>query len=115
MGYDLGRIAKWIIAKRLLYRDLACISEYYSDRFNVKDIEKAFSGTLSKKEIMDLFLEKWGNVRNYRNDNGTGYIEPNKYGPIDDCVLSKTIVIITDLSLKSTIIGFIYEHNNWSD
>lgn len=90
LGYDLGRVTKWIYSKRILKDDLkkACETAYSSHDF--KSIESAFDEGLTMDEIRTILRNGWGDKKN-TSLNNTG----SKYGPLDSCALQKTIVRIT--------------------
>lgn len=85
VGWDLGRIVKWIQEKRLIKEDLekACQD---SDIFNFDDIKEVFNNNMPLKEKYNLIQEKWGNN-----------LEWVKYTPFDMCYIRKTIVRITKI------------------
>lgn len=83
LGWDLGRIAKWIKAKRITYENLeeACNTTNY---FNFDDIKDVFNGTMTSPEIYNIIKDKWGEK-----------LIRIGYTPFDMCILRKTIVKIT--------------------
>ena len=87
IGWDIGRIVKWISAKRLLADNVnrACINNECMTHvsFNFADIAPAFTNELSNKKKFNLISEKWGEK-----------LESTKYTPFDYCVLRKTILRI---------------------
>lgn len=82
LGWDLGRVVKWINEKRLLPDDLekAC----GRTTFKFEDIKEVFNENISNKIRYEIFIDKWGDPSDW-----------SKWTPFDYCVLRKTIVRIT--------------------
>lgn len=81
IGWDYGRVAKWINSKRILPEDLkACCNE----NFIFEDIAAIFDEHMPNKQRIMLLKDKWGEK-----------LEWTKYTPFDNCRLRKTIVRIT--------------------
>lgn len=82
MGWDLGRVVKWIKAERITPDDLRKCC--HKGRYKFEDIEKAFDKDVPMNEKWEIIKKGWG-----------GLIEWDKYTPFDNCPLRKTIVRIT--------------------
>lgn len=81
LHWDLGRVVRWIEAKRLLPKDLEAVC---SDIFRFEDISEVFNEKMSNRERYALIKEKWGEDFIYQ-----------KYTPFDYCRIRKTIVRVT--------------------
>jgi hypothetical protein len=83
-AWDLGRVARWIVNKRLVKEDLKeiCERDFYSS-FPFHSIAQVFS-TRSYKEIYQILQREWGNG-----------IEIHKYAPFDYVSLRTTIAMIS--------------------
>lgn len=80
IGWDIGRVVRWIEQKRLLPEDL---EEHCRYPFEFDDIKPVF-GHMSNSDRADLIIEKWGDA-----------FEWTKWTPFDKCSIRKTIVRIT--------------------
>ena len=80
IGWDFGRIAKWIHQKRLTYEILkeGCV-KCGNDTFNFDDVTEAF-GNKSLKEIRGIISDKWGE-----------YLRWTKWTPFDWCYIINPI------------------------
>lgn len=88
IGWDLGRVVKWIREKRLLPDDLkaACESQWMHEAFKFDDIKDVFNENMPGKDRYNLIQRRWGEL-----------LEWHKYTPFDNCVLRKSIVRITQV------------------
>lgn len=91
MGWDLGRIAKWIKHKRLLKADLEsyctsdsniCIYEH-TYVWDFDEIKSVFDENKSRNEIKKIIEDNWG-----------CRLESDKWTPFDYLGIKKTIVRI---------------------
>ncbi|XWV25173.1 hypothetical protein QJ856_gp0599 [Tupanvirus deep ocean] len=82
IGWDLGRIVKWIAQKRILESDLREACEVSGD-FDFDKIKSIFSTEVSTHKKYEIIQREWG----YR----LGWV---KWTPFDYCSLRKTIVRI---------------------
>lgn len=87
IGWDLGRIVKWINDKRILPDDLkqVCNRNHFRDWFSFDDIKDVFNEIMSNRERYDL-IKKMGHN-----------LERIKYTPFDCYPLRKTIVRISKM------------------
>ena len=91
LGWDLGRLAKWIKHKRLLKDDLEsyCTSKrnifsYEGTYFwDFEEIKSVFDENKSKEEIKKILEDNWGNG-----------LRLHKWTPFDNIGIKKTIVRI---------------------
>lgn len=91
IGWDLGRIVKWIDAKRILPEDL---QPYCNDIFKFDDIKDVFNEQMSNRERYDLIKDKW-------NDP---YDSAYKYTPFDRPLLRTTIVRIVNINTIQSLL-----------
>ncbi len=83
IGWDIGRIAKWICYKRLLQDDLEQQCSRTVDSFNFESIKHVFDDDKTRAEIVTIFNREWGDE-----------LIDHKWTPFDTCTLKKTIVQI---------------------
>lgn len=88
MGWDLGRIIKWIESGRLTREELQRCCDLFNQydckpRAELSDIENVFNKELNREQKCQLIKNNWDEILDY------------KWTPFDYCMLKKTIVRIT--------------------
>ncbi|XWV26434.1 hypothetical protein QJ857_gp0635 [Tupanvirus soda lake] len=82
IGWDLGRVVKWITHKRILESDLMKACEI-SNNFDFDKIKQIFSEEIPMHEKYNIIQREWGEQ-----------LKSHKWTPFDYCYLRKTIVRI---------------------
>jgi hypothetical protein len=95
--YDggLGRVTRWIVARRILADDLRKVCERYYNHIEADgtriyvfdDIKAAFEPGLSGRQVYSIIDRAWGR-----------WLKSEKYGPFCHCPIYKTVVRISKLS-----------------
>lgn len=81
LGWDLGRITKWIGAQRLIKDEIKTLCD--GERFVFSNIEAAWTPRLTRRQRHEIIVNGWGESLDL------------KHTPFDNAVLHKTIVRIT--------------------
>ena len=91
IGWDLGRVVKWIAHKRILPEDLKTACEIAGEKYCFEDVKDVFNPNMSNKERYKIIKEAWGR---YLYTDISRDLYEDKYTPFDYCYLRKTIVRI---------------------